>query len=135
MDPRSYSRYDGAANVVQSLSAPAVAALFEELKPLLQDVCQESGCRGAGLRQSLIQAIDELLRTPVVQGDIRLRKKIKSYPMADSKLEKLSAVQKHLIRMGPANTAKIQGKLREIALALGVPQEQLPKAQIYRLGN
>jgi hypothetical protein len=28
--------------------------------------------------------------------------------------------------MGPANARAIQGKLREIALALGIPSERLP---------
>jgi len=33
--------------------------------------------------------------------------------------------------MGPKNTQKIQQKVREIVLALGVPETQLPQPQIY----
>jgi len=33
--------------------------------------------------------------------------------------------------MGPENTFKIQKKLREIALALEIPENQLPKSVIY----
>jgi len=33
--------------------------------------------------------------------------------------------------MGPQNTRKIQNKLREMAAALGVPENQLPQPQVY----
>ena len=69
-----------------------------------------------------------------MKSDIRLEEKVISYSMAamaDEKLEDLSDAQKHLLRMGPKNTAKIQGKLREIAKALGVPENQLPKSRVY----
>jgi len=46
--------------------------------------------------------------------------------MADEDLENLSDAQKHLLRMGPQNTRKIQNKLWEMAVALGVPKSQLP---------
>jgi len=34
--------------------------------------------------------------------------------------------------MGPENTRKIQAKLREMASALGVPENQLPKTPTYK---
>jgi hypothetical protein len=40
------------------------------------------------------------------------------YRYADERLEKLSAGQKLLIRMGPANAAVIKAKLREIQAEL-----------------
>jgi hypothetical protein len=43
------------------------------------------------------------------------------YEFADDKLEKQSAVAKHLLRMGPRNTKLIQAKAKEIAQALELP--------------
>jgi hypothetical protein len=78
----------------------------------------------------------ELLRTPVVKGDILLEEEegVVTYQMADYSLENLSEAQKHLLRMGPENIRKIQGKLREMARALGVPENQLPKPREYTTG-
>jgi predicted O-methyltransferase YrrM len=39
--------------------------------------------------------------------------------------------QKHMLRMGRKNSRKIQEKLREIALALGVPESRLPHPKTY----
>jgi len=56
---------------------------------------------------------------------------VASYYMTDEDLEELSDAQQHLLRMGPQNTRKIQKKLREIAVELGVPENQLPKSNAY----
>jgi len=39
----------------------------------------------------------------------------------------LTAAQKQLLRMGPENARIVQAKLCEIALALGVPPQRLPR--------
>jgi hypothetical protein len=51
--------------------------------------------------------------------------------MVDENLEDLDDAQKDLLRMGPQNIRKVQNKLREMALALGVLENQLPKARVY----
>ena len=48
------------------------------------------------------------------------------YGFADPRLERLTAAQKQLLRMGPANARLVQGSLRTIALELGIPAERLP---------
>jgi hypothetical protein len=48
------------------------------------------------------------------------------YHYNDPRLEGLTQAQKQLVRMGAQNVRTIQRKLREIALALGIPQERLP---------
>jgi len=134
ISPQSYTRYNLVADVFQSLNAEGTVRVFKELKPLFQDAYRELGYPDRDFQDTLIRAIKELLRTPVVEGDILMEERVISYSMvsmADEKLEDLSDAQKHLIRMGPKNTAKIQGKLREIAQALGVPENQLPKSRVY----
>jgi len=137
LNPQSYTRYNLLADVFQSLNAEGTVRVFKEFKPLFQDAYRELGYRDRDFQDTLIRAIKELLRAPVVEGDILLEddgEKVISYlavTMADEKLEDLSDAQKHLLRMGPKNTAKIQGKLREIAQALGAPENQLPKSRVY----
>ncbi len=81
--------------------------------------------------KTLTVAIVELLKVPVVEGEILLEATVASYKMADPELENLSEAQKHLIRMGPENVRKIQAKLRKIGLALGIPGNKLPQARIH----
>ncbi len=75
----------------------------------------------------------KILDTPIVEREVLLKEEGKglNYVFIDEGLEDMSEVQKHLLRMGPKNTQKIQQKVREIALALGVPPTQLPAPQIY----
>jgi hypothetical protein len=137
LNPQSYTRYNLLADVFQSLNAEGIVRVFKEFKPLFQDAYRELGYKDRDFQDTLIRAIKELLRAPVVESDILLEEdgeKVISYSavsMADEGLEDLSDAQKHLLRMGPKNTAKIQGKLREIALALGAPENQLPKSRVY----
>jgi len=130
-DPRSYSRYDGVADVIRSIDADRAAAVIGELMPLLQKAYAELGGPKGDFKDAWLQAINGLLSTPVVQGDLRLRKKVVTYALADEALEKLSPAQKHLLRMGPQNAVKIQAKLRQIALAMGVPETKLSVPAAY----
>jgi len=70
------------------------------------------------------KAIHTLLATPVVDGEIELRPKVVTYAFADPRLEALSPAQRHFLRMGPRNVRLIQGELRALAAALGVPESE-----------
>jgi len=131
MGARSYGRYDLTADVFASLNAEKAAQLFVLLKPLFQDAYRELGYANRDFQATSVQAIKVLLDTPLVQGDVLLGEKSVSYELADPKLEQLSPAQKHLLRMGPRNAAKVQAKLRELALALGVPGQELPNSRTY----
>jgi hypothetical protein len=118
IDPRSYERYDTLADIVDSLDAATLASLYRQWKPLLEAAYGELG-QGM-FEPRLTAAMTHLLAAPVIDEDIRVRRKVITYRMADERLEALSASQKHLLRMGPKNARKIQNKVRELALALGV---------------
>ena len=68
----------------------------------------------------------ELLKTPVVDGDVALASKSVAYEFADPRLQSLSSAQRQFLRMGPRNVRLIQAKLREIAPLVGIPAESLP---------
>jgi hypothetical protein len=128
LDPSSYARYDRYAAAVSALDARATARLYATLKPRVRDAYR----RVAGLDESfdpvLERAIIELLKVPVVEGNLELVPKGIVYGFADPTLERLSAAQKQLLRMGPQNVRTVQAKLREIASYLGSPESRLPRA-------
>jgi hypothetical protein len=127
IDPRSYQRYDVYGDAVAALDARGAARLYATLKPRIQDAYRELGYPDGDFDRVLQQAIVELLKTPVVEGPVTLSSKTVAYEFADTRLQSLSAVQRQFLRMGPRNVKLIQAKLREIAPAIGIPAEALPR--------
>ena len=76
--------------------------------------------------RTLQRAMIALLQTPTLNGPVALKPKGIGYAFADERLEGLTAAQKQLLRMGPRNVRIIKERLRAIALALGVPSDNLP---------
>ena len=126
IDPSSYRRYDRYAEAVSALDARGTARLYATLKPRILEAHRRMGPPTADFDPVLEGAIVELLKVPVVQGDVELAPSGIVYSFVDPKLEELSAAQKHLLRMGPQNIQAVQKKLREIAQYLGIPATRLP---------
>jgi hypothetical protein len=124
--PSSYQRYDRFAEAVSALDARGTARLYATLKPRIRDAHGRMAPATAEFDPVLERAIVEMLRVPVVQGEIELVPHGIGYAFMDPKLEGLSAAQKHLLRMGPKNVQAIQLKLREIADHLAIPASRLP---------
>jgi hypothetical protein len=125
IDPSSYRRYDKYAQAVAAIDAKGAARVYQTLKPRVDEADRNFGGNG-NFDPELERAVGELLKVPVVEGDVALRQAGIGYAFADPKLEGLSRAQKQLLRMGPQNVRAIQGKLREIAAALGIPDSRLP---------
>ena len=123
--PRSFERYGPIADAVESLDPQSAADLCGTLKPRLAEAYAELG-RDGSFDVALEKAIVELLRTPAIGPDTELVPKGGSYAFEDETLEKLTPAQKQLARMGPRNARIIQDKLRQIALAIGIPADRLP---------
>jgi Protein of unknown function (DUF3014) len=126
IDPRSYARYDGVAAAVASIDAPGAARIYATLKPRIEEAHRELGAPDGTFDQSLEKAIVTLLETPVLDEPVRVEPRGVGYGFADPKLEGLTAAQKQLLRMGPANVRLVQTSLRTIALELGIPPDRLP---------
>ncbi len=114
VDPESYRRYDAVTGVLSSVGSETLAAHYRQLRPLLEEAYRELGKPGQTFHETLEQALDVLLKTPIPGGDVLLEEKVTTYAFADSRLEGLNPARKHLLRMGPANIRIIHGKLREI---------------------
>ena len=127
VDPRSYERYTPIAAAVDSVDAQAAARLCATLKPRLQEAYDELG-RGGSFDGALERAIVAMLRTPALGENVRLVPSGGAqYAFRDAALENLTPAQGHLARMGVRNARVIQDKLRQIALAIGIPRERLPQ--------
>jgi DUF3014 family protein len=126
IDPRSYERYDALAAAAASMDADGSARLYTTLKPRIDEAYRE--LRDSPFDRTLERAIVLLLATPALDGPTRVVPRGIGYGFEDPKLEALTAGQKQLLRMGPHNVRVFQASLRDIALALGIPAERLPKS-------
>jgi hypothetical protein len=127
IDPASYHRYDRYAQAVAALDAGGVARVYETIKPRINEADRNFG--GAGAFDAVLErAIVELLKVPVVDGDVALSASGLGYAFADPRLEGMSPAQKQLFRMGPDNVRAIQDKLRAIASVLDIPESRLPRS-------
>ena len=126
VDPRSYDRYAVIADAIASVEPAGAARLYATLKPRIEEAHRDLGSPDQSFDRTLERAIVALLDTPVVDGPVRLKPKGIGYAYSDERLESLTLPQKQLLRMGPRNVQIIKARLREIAVALGVPATQLP---------
>jgi hypothetical protein len=131
LDHEGYDRYNLVGDVFSSLDSEGWVQLYDQSMLLIQEAYTDLGYPDEDFNKTLTAAIVELLKAPVVEGDILLEAKVISFAIADPRLENLSEAQKHLIRMGPENVRKIQAKLREIGLALGIPDNKFPQSRIH----
>lgn len=137
IDTRSYNRYNDLAAAVDSIDPDGAAALYSTLKPRIEDAYRELGYdtssagtpqgRSLGFDRALEIAIIRLLEAPAPEGDLALVPRGALYQFNDARLERLTAAQKQLVRMGPRNVRTIQRTLRAIGLALGIREERLPR--------
>jgi hypothetical protein len=125
----SYDRYDPLTDAFAGLDGRGAARLYLTLKPRIQEAYRELGYPEGDFDQALTRAINELLRTPVIDQPIAVRRKSVLYVYADPQLESLSAAQKQLLRTGPRNVRLVQARLREIAKHLALPIEPAAGSQ------
>ena len=119
ISPASYRRYNQLAQAVNSIDNQAAVALYQKYLPLFQQVFQElSYPENYQVLDIIKAATAKILEAPVISGKIKVIRPSVYYKFANPKLEKLSALDKQMLRMGPENTRLIQNKLRELVEAL-----------------
>lgn len=114
LDPANYERYKSLIERVEKLDVAAVTATYQRFYPLFQQAYVDLGYPDGYFNDRLIEVIDNLLATPVIDDPVRLVRPHVLYQFADPALESLSAGQKALLRMGKKNAAIVKGKLREL---------------------
>jgi hypothetical protein len=114
----NFERYAPLIKVVQNTDTKTLTSVYFRLYPLFQQSYEDLGYPGQYFNDRLVEVIDDMLKAPDVQGPIELTQPKVFYEYADPKLEALSAGQKLLLRMGPANEAIMKAKLRELRKAV-----------------
>ena len=114
----NFERYAPFIKVVQNTDTKTLTSVYFRLYPLFQQSYEDLGYPGQYFNDRLVEVIDDMLKAPDVQGPIELTQPRVFYEYADPKLEGLSAGQKLLLRMGPANEAVMKAKLREFRKAI-----------------
>lgn len=117
-DDASFRRYDLVTEVFVSLDTAGVASLHRRLGPLLEQAWREVGDPALSFDRALARALAPLLAVEIPDAPPELVPDGAVYLYARPDLEALSAVQKHLLRLGPENARRVQAKLRELAAAL-----------------
>lgn len=132
--PANAARYGPLVQFVEQVDPARAAALYRRFYPLFQQAYEELGYPGRYFNDRAVAAIDDLLQAPEPQAPVALRLvEIKGsepaaqpwvrYEYADPALERLSAGQKILVRMGPAHARALKawlGRLRA-EIARGAP--------------
>jgi hypothetical protein len=125
IDPRSFRRYDAIAGAVASLDPRASATLYSLFRPRINEAYAELGFPNTPFDATLEDALVTLVSTPIPDGPIEVTPRGATYAFANPRFEVLAPAQKQLLRMGPENARAVKAKLRDIAIALGVPAERL----------
>ncbi len=126
IDPRSYERYTPLVSAVTALDPAGCARLYATLKPLIEDAHRDLGYGNTSFDATLERAIVKLLETPELTGPVAVVPHGIVYAFEDPRFETLTPGQKHLLRLGPSNVKAAKQALRNIAVALGIPESRLP---------
>lgn len=112
--PANFARYTPYVYVLESIDARALVQTYVRTYPLFQRAYRELGYPGKYFNDRLIEAIDDMLAAPELDGPIQLVRPKVLYEFADPDLQARSAGQKILMRMGKQNEVRVKVKLREI---------------------
>lgn len=110
----SYHRYDDLVGIIEQSTGSELAELYRRYYPLFQSAYEDLGYPNGYFNDRLVEAIDDMLATPDLAGNISLVRPHVLYQFQNPDLEARSSGQKLLLRMGAENSAKIKAKLQEL---------------------
>jgi Protein of unknown function (DUF3014) len=118
LSPENAARYRPYVRLAQAVPTEALVAVYKRFYPLFQQQYENLGYPGKYFNDRIVEVIEHLLAAPEVREPVQLVQPGVLYEFADPKLERLSAGQKIMVRMGYENMIKVKTKLREIREAL-----------------
>lgn len=118
LSPRNYERYAPLVSFLEGLSPATVVSLYSRFYPLMDQEYKSLGNPQARFHDRVIFAIDDLLAAPTPTGPIELLQPRILYTFADPALQNLSAGQKAMIRLGPAQAQRLKQVLRRLRAQL-----------------
>lgn len=111
-------RYAPYMDILERIDPKALVAWYVRAYPLFQQAYRQLGYPRGYFNDRLFAAIDDMLATPEPATPPTLIRSKASWIYADNTLESLSAGQRLMLRVGPANESRIKARLREIRAAL-----------------
>lgn len=118
ISPANSERYAPYMTLVQNVPVDKAVAIYRRYYPLFQQAYADLGYPDAYFNDRLVVAIDDLLATPEPLEAPRLVQDKVIYQFADPDLEKRSAGQKIMLRIGVENAQIVKMKLRELRAAI-----------------
>ncbi|SFC20456.1 DUF3014 domain-containing protein [Pseudoalteromonas denitrificans] len=120
--PQSYDRYTPYVELFTSMTPQQAVSFYKEYKPLFDEAYEEIGYQERDFDEAILDAIDMILTTPIVTGNVPLLTESVVYKYAYSEWEQLPPAQKQLLRMGARNVKKVKSALKGIKKYLEVPE-------------
>ena len=112
--PDNYLRYDQLVGLAASADIDAVVETYRRFYPLLQQSYRRLGYPDGYFNDRVVEVIDDFLETPTLDAPALLVRPNVLYEYADPELERLSAGQKLMLRVGPEHAATLKGLLRRL---------------------
>lgn len=104
---RNNKRYSAYVSLIESIDPDMAIKIYVHFYPLFQAAYEQLGYKNAYFNDRLVYVINHLLSTPNPPDPILLAQPAVLYTFADPNLEKLSAGQKILLRMGQDQRSRI----------------------------
>jgi hypothetical protein len=123
---KNAARYEPFITAFEAADPKKVVALYYRYYPLFQEAYRQVGYPDRQFNDRLVAIIDHLLEAPTLAEPVALVRPKVLYQFADPELEKLSWGQKTMIRIGPANEARVKAKLELYRAALAGPNAPKP---------
>ena len=123
LDPQGYERYDTVVSTLVELEPATIERGFHLVRPLYERTYGELGLDPEEFDNALIRVLDQVIAAPVLDEPPRLLQDSVMYTYADPALEALTPLDKQLLRMGPANTRKLQRHAQSVRAELLNPDD------------
>lgn len=118
ISPANARRYERYLRLLEQADPHAVVAWYLQHYSLFQQAYRDLGYPHAYFNDRLVAVIDHLLAAPNVTDPVALTSAAPLYRYANPQLQDLSAGQKLMIRLGPADEARVKARLRLIRAQL-----------------
>ena len=114
LSAENYARYDGIVTTFIAAEDEELVDVYRRFYPLFQEAYVGIGYPNGYFNDRAVEVIDHLLNAPQPAPPVYLKRSNVLFEFADPDLEALSAGQKLMIRIGPANADKVRARLRSI---------------------
>lgn len=132
--PENAARYGLYIKVLEAVDSAQLVDAYRRFYPLFQQAYEDLGYPKGYFNDRLVEVIDHLLAAPEMPANARLVQPKVFYQFADPDLERRSAGQKIMMRIGSENAARVKAKLREIR-GLLVREQVKPPPQKTPVGR